>query len=307
MELGDTQLDFEPISLAGGWSGHVLVNWRLADGTVSTESFQPSVDDWRESLERLTSDWTSMPACETLKSSRTAETIRCTMRLCSKPIDVICKHHVASTRNEAVAWRFFGSRERRTWNVGLELLRQGVPTALPRVVIERRRPRAEAWLVTEAIPRAIDLDSVLNWHLHSLALDRRFLVKSCLTRKLSELCARMTRSGIAHRDFKASNIVAGDWDSVGVRLWLVDLDGVRCRRSLRRDDRRSIVRLAASLSDSASVSRQDCARFLRQWLAALDGAQDGWRHLYREMARDVGRYNAAAKRRKHGKLDGFTD
>ncbi|MEE9297323.1 MAG: lipopolysaccharide kinase InaA family protein [Phycisphaerae bacterium] len=301
------RFQFSPIALPGGWSGQVLVDWRIPGESTSAVLATSTPDDWGDVLARLVAD---PEACshQVLKYSRTAQVFLARVELRTGPLEIVCKQSVARGGVGQAVQLIRGSRQRRNWKRAFSLLHAGIRTALPRVILERHRPVAGAWLITEAIPDSIDLDGIMSWQINDVEPARVAGIKRALMHQVVELCRRMEQHGFYHRDFKASNMLVTDWNTEAGRtnLWLVDLDGIR--RGVRLGSGAwwpAIVRLAASLVDNRSVTRTDGARFLQAYLSSDRDKREAWRHWWRRLARDVQRYNQRARHRKRGKLDGF--
>ncbi len=299
--------DVTTIALDDGWSGEVLL--RDPRGEADRAPWTVTLNDWRALLTALIRTPDAVPHRVVLKASRTAEVFRASPRLGGVHLDVVCKHSRTESWARRCVRRVRGSRERRNWDRAFMLLRSGIATATPLAIVERSRPAAEAWLVTQAITDGIDLDGVMSWQIYDLDRCDAIAVKRKLVERFVGLCTRMREAGIRHRDFKASNVLITDWrgDAEGPHLYLVDMDGLS-ESAFRGAGYtwRSITRLAASLADTRSFTRTDAARFLRGYLAADRAGKEGWKAVWLRLSRDVARYNRRAARRKRGKLDGFT-
>ncbi len=297
------RFQFENVELGNGWSARVLIDWTLPEDVAGDSVVKPPRDDWRSLLTTLALRPDELPERVDLKHSRTARVFRARVPSQSPGLQIVCKNS-----GPRPWWR--GSRERRTWNAAFGLLRAGIRTALPRALVERRGRLRSAWLVTEAIPDAIDLDGVMSWQVYALERERVARVKQALAVRVAALCSRMRSRGIYHRDFKASNVLVTDWDGSGAlpRLWLVDLDGVQLRNRLSaRAAWRAVTRLGASLVDCNSVTLTDCARFVRALSQGPGSTPHRWKSDWRRLEHDVAKYNRRSRDRKHGKLDGFLE
>lgn len=308
--MGDAAgFDVQSIELAGGWRGEVLWDGHASGGGTPNSCRTPTANDWRAALEPLVNGHGLPNGATVLKQSRVAQVIQMRVALPCGSVDVVCKYSRARGVSARVLHRLRGSRELGNWRRGLMLLQAGIATARPLVLLQRTKPRCDAWLVTEVVADALDLDGLMSWHIYRMDDAQAVRVKRAVVGALADLCARMDRRRLTHRDFKASNILVTGWrdGGDGLCLWLIDLDGLRTRRiRATRSSRGAVVRLAASLTDHRSVTRADCARFLRAYLEAVTGRGNEWRREFRAMARDVQRYNQLAKLRKRGKIDGFT-
>ncbi len=278
-----------PITLPGGWIGHVA-------------PLDFSEDDWGKGLLKLVAEPGSLPNRVVLKSSKTVQVLSATLMVGNRPINVVCKQSVAASFRQRCASRLRGSRERRHWNRALNLIRRGVPTAMPLAIIECSQPQPQAWIVSEQLADVLDIEHVAA----GLIGEAPIQVKRRLIGEIANLTGILFRAGLAHRDFKASNILVTQWNSEP-RLWLVDLDGIS-QRLLRRKVPHAfaVVRLAASLENHRAVSPTDRLRFLIRWLECHELDTKLWKRYWRNFAQRVRDYNSRAGKRKRGKLDGYT-
>jgi hypothetical protein len=169
--------------------------------------------------------------------------------------------------------------------------------------------KPEAWLVTEAIPEAVDLDQLALIHLPGLTPQAAGAVKGRLIPVLIELLHRLETHRLHHRDLKGSNLLITGWDSPEdkPRIWIVDLDGLGARMPLSRRARwQPLVRLTASLLGYASITRTDYARFLKAYLERAGISVDRWKQGFRMIQARAEDYARRAKGRKRHKLDGYT-
>ncbi|UCC30595.1 MAG: hypothetical protein JSU86_20670 [Phycisphaerales bacterium] len=307
--MAKPRFDIEPISLANGWSGHVLTQCHGVTPQVAAPAVLPTIEQWRPQLSLLAADPKSLPDCTALKYSTSGEVLRARLEARDSAIDVICRQSRVHGIWRRLASSFAPSRERRNFARALQVAEIGINTAIPLALIERRRPRRQAWLVTAYVPDLVDLDQVALRFLPQLGLRRGHRVKDAISEAVIEVLDRMERNNLSHRDLKASNILLKNWDGVGgsVTVWLVDLDGLCRYRYLGAGRRwRPVMRLAASLLSYTTVTRSDYCRFLKRYLAGRTGSTRGtWQQLYRKLAQQAGDYARRAMRRKGHKLNGF--
>jgi len=132
------------------------------------------------------------------------------------------------------------SAARSAFSMGAELVTLGV--SMPRPVawatVRRCGLRLSDYLVTELIPDSYPLTRILQ------AAREHEDRKDAVIDGLAGLMASFHRNGFSNRDMKDGNILVTEQD--GMRLWTVDLDGVRRIDSLTTRgvlrDFRSIVR-----------------------------------------------------------------
>ncbi len=277
------------VVLAGGWRGWIA--------SVDEQ------DGLRAGLETLVANPAGVSGRVVFKTSGTVEVFGCRLGDGENGLDVVCKRSLASGWRARLAGVLRGSRERRNWDRANALVADGIPTAGPIAYLERGWWKREGWLITEAIDGVVDLDRVLGGLVVGVGRDRRRVVVDGVVRCLADLFERLVEKGWRHRDFKASNVLLTGWDAgaEGCRAWLVDLDGLeKVGRVSVADERRMVVRLAASLSGAVGLSRADRCRFLRRVCGGGD-----WKSVWREVQAAVGVYNAKAKLRKRGKIDSY--
>jgi tRNA A-37 threonylcarbamoyl transferase component Bud32 len=190
----------------------------------------------------------------------------------------------------------------RSWVNGHALLDRGLPTPRPLVLVQRRRHglKRECYLMTEKFGDAVNLRDYaleLLGRLSALAAGQRTELHRVIER-VAGLVRGMHDRGISHRDLKALNIlVERTRQSIAVdhavvmpfheapRLFLIDLVGVTCGRSLtRRRMIQNLTRLHASFHDEVRITRGDKLRFLRSYLRWGVHGKRGWKRWWREIA-----------------------
>jgi hypothetical protein len=88
-----------------------------------------------------------------------------------------------------------------------------------------------------------------------------------------------------------------------VRVWLVDVDGLKLKSSLTEWNRlRPLVRLSVSLEVSPHVTRTDRLRFLKRFLLAPGRTDRNWKEFWRRLAAEADRKRQAKRRRDQWKL-----
>jgi hypothetical protein len=259
-------------------------------------------------LEQLITNSDGLPDRQTLKYSKTTQVFRTRLSFSSGPLDVICKLTKAKNPFRRLAGGIALTRERRNVGRAVRLLRAGIDTALPLALLERRGGPSEAWLVTEAIPEAVDLDQLALIHLPGLTPRAAGAVKGRLMPVIIDLLGRLETHRLHHRDLKASNLLITGWDSPEgkPRVWIVDLDGLGARMPFSRRARwQPLVRLTASLLGHTSITRTDYARFLKAYLRRTGIPADRWKQRFRTIQAKSKDYVRRARGRKRDKLDGY--
>jgi len=299
--------NIQPIQLPGGWSGSVVT--ASSSGDASRDRL-PSLSQWNDILSDLVAGRSQPDQRTMLKRSSDICVFRVNITAGDASMDVVCKHSVTSSRLKSLIRRLRRSPERKTFENALFLVDVGVNTPRPLALLERRGPRSQSWLITRAVPQAVDLERIASGLIWDLDPHDMLRIKKALVTAMVEQCRIMADHRIFHRDFKASNILVSDWETSPDRpiAWVIDLDGLRRSFNPKQASQwRMIVRLAASLVSCYALTRTDCLRFLRAYLTATSQANADWKSRWRTLARQVADYNRRSRRRKRGKLDGFED
>ena len=131
---------------------------------------------------------------------------------------------------------------RRCWELGHALLRRGIDTPRPILLVERPgNTSRKDYLLTEAVQGAIGVSEFFAGRWTGLNSHER---RDWLERHLARFARQMRRlhdAGFDHRDLKFANLLVA-CDLADPRVWLLDLDGVRVWRRLPA--RRAVQNLA---------------------------------------------------------------
>lgn len=180
-----------------------------------------------------------------------------------KRAPVVFKHfREGKKRDRLWAW-VRRARARRAWINSHSLRMRGIPTPAPLAFGEKRGQGStrESFLAMEEVVGAEPADQFLEKRLRSLPEAHQQEVRRQFAGSLGSLVRWMHQSGISHRDLKASNILVVQGVE-GMKLWVVDLDGVKTRRKVReRDIARDLGRMQAAFA--ALFSPADEEHFLR--------------------------------------------
>ena len=175
-----TRLVYKTVELPHRFAAEVLERCALSTPPTVVSDHPPAVEEWVTPLTQLVTHPDSLPDRETLKHSRTTQVFRARLPLGGGPIEVICKQTRGKGPLSRLADRLTGSRERENMRRACALLRAGISTALPLALVERTSAPREAWLVTEAIPKAVDLDQVILVQLPQLPRRAAYEAKKAL-------------------------------------------------------------------------------------------------------------------------------
>ena len=300
----------ESITLPGNWTGRVLTARPPRAPSGFGHGGLPKLGHWERLLTRLLDDPTALSDYEVLKHSDKGEVFRARFSWEDRDLNVVCKQSRTRGFWRGLAARWRESKEKADFDRGLALIRAGIATALPLAVIGRKSPVREAWLITEFLVGAVDLDQLILTQLPRLTPNHCRHVKNAIVRSVADFFVSVQQHGYHHRDLKASNIILTNWESHGepVCVWLVDLEGLQPGGSSSEQNRwQPLMRLAASLLGYAMISRSDYCRFLQTYLRRAGLPRDGWKEHYRSLAARATDYARRAQSRKTHKLDGYTD
>jgi hypothetical protein len=298
--IDDTKL----VSFRDGWRGRIYMHRQSSPLTVE----EASTAEWLDFLDRLITSPAKLPQMQRLKLDADAQVIQAVMDRAGRPRAVVCKYSRACGIRARVSGWLRGSRASRNADRATALLGAGINTASPLAWLERRWPAPESWLVCEFVPALIDVDHIALRELPRLSPCDARRAKDRLIDAITELLVRLTSARLSHRDFKASNILVtrSEEPSRYADAWLLDLDGLTQRWA--RDLTtllRPVVRLTASLSQYATLTRTDLARLLKRLVPLVQGGANGWREAFRIVSTEAVKYTRAARTRKKDKLDGF--
>jgi len=302
--------NIQAIQLPGGWSGSVVTGTSSVDPPAPKDHL-PSPLQWKRILSDLVADRSQPDQRTMLKRSSDVRVFRITITVGDTSMDIVCKHSITSTRLKGLLRRLRRTPERKTFENASFLLDVGINTPRPLALLECRGPRSQSWLITQAVPQAVDLERIISGLIWDLDPGDMLRVKKSLIIAVVEQCRLMADHRIFHRDFKASNILVSDWETSPDHptVWIIDLDGLRRSVGAKKEASqwRMIVRLAASLVSCYALTRTDCLRFLRAYLTATNHATADWKSRWHALAQQIINYNRRSRKRKRGKLDGFED
>ena len=291
--------------------GRVLTRWEGRHIGLPELSIGARAEDWVSAIHQLLSDDFDSPSRTMLKTSGGKQVFRTPAVVGNQTVDVVVKRRREGGALGGWPRRILGCRESRMFDAAVRLLRCGILTPPPLAVIERTGPECESFLITLAVPGGQDLETILSSRIWELEPTDAWRAKGRIIRALSSMCLAMQQNGVEHRDFKASNMMVTNWMDARAcpRLWLIDLEGVRFGRRARNTSvlPRSIIRLAASLVHCRGVTRSDALRWIRLWLEMGGSSEWSAKALWKDGQRRVDTYLQKSRRRKRGKIDGYSN
>jgi hypothetical protein len=179
-------------------------------------------------------------------------------------------------------WRF--SPVRRAWETGHALLRRGIDTPRPLVMIETTTGSVRRGdLLTAAVENSMTLHAFFHTRWLEMDAGNQALWLAGRARQLARQLRRLHASGFDHRDLKFPNLLVAE-DPADRRVWLLDLDAVRRWPVLPRfRAEQNLARLNVSAMQVAGIRASDRLRFLRDYLGSRFPAE--WKRWWRAIAR----------------------
>ncbi len=191
---------------------------------------------------------------------------------------VFLKHFKVSRWWEAVRDTLRGTQAAREARAAQRVAAAGIETiACAAVGAESRGPLVrDSYLVSHAIADVTPLDDLSRNPVHAALRTPAF--RRELSRALGQLCGRLHRAGLVHRDLHPANLLAEVKGDGQVRLTLIDLQGVRTRRAwglVFRRGARARWDLFGLFNFFQSALRSDRCRFLNAYLSEAGPAAAG--------------------------------
>jgi tRNA A-37 threonylcarbamoyl transferase component Bud32 len=181
----------------------------------------------------------------------------------------------------------FRSRARRNW-IGARALRvRGVPTPDALALIECRRGLllGGTILITRYVDRSQELNDYVLLRYNRVLSEEETRHKKRFIAALAGVISDMHDKGIYHADLKSNNILVCE-EADAWRLYVVDLDRLRCRRRLSFEERaNNLAQINASVA--ACITPADRMLFFRHYAQGTPLAKEGKRYFRRIM--DIGR------------------
>ena len=189
---------------------------------------------------------------------------------------VFIKIYHLSFFTDMIKYFFQKSKGRKEWEIGNELLGQGIPTALPIAVGEGYRLGIlkENYLILKGIENGKSLK-------HYIVQGRGLAKKRNLPKILAVFIKEIHRKGILHRDLHAGNIIVQEQGKDIVKLYLIDLHDVDILNKLTISQ---ILKNFAQINNP-KARNTDRIRFIKEYTRD----NDNLKHPYKKYARIVGK------------------
>jgi tRNA A-37 threonylcarbamoyl transferase component Bud32 len=186
-----------------------------------------------------------------------------------------------------------GSRARKAWSAGLELISKGFATPDMPIWGEKLRWRIpyRNFLVTSFIPNAHGLYTLLRGKFNPPLNEEKLRIKRSLIYALGNMIGRLHSSGIVHGDLRLDNILVQNWRDRKHNFYLIDNE----RNTLyHKIPERLIIKNLVQLSmiSSAFITHSDRMRFLNAYLSSRKDLQVKKKYVAQEI------YDRTVKRMK---------
>lgn len=242
-------------------------------------------------------------SAEVLKESPSSNVVRLPMSIGAVSTPVIYKRFNCPKRLDALRATLHHSPALRAWHAGHGLLIRRIPTPRPLAMIERIRGPfvRESYLITQAIPDAINLKEYLHEIVAKLPTESRRCRVRWLLGQLGQFLRHMHERNISHRDMKASNflITPADPAAAALKIYLIDLVGVQVWRRLPASRCvQNMTRVVASLQSYGLFTRTDFLRLLCAYRPGVRRNDDEWKRLWHDIHRRVGQKIARNKEQR---------
>lgn len=258
------------IKLDCEWSAHVFLQHRhpKMDWLATRHKFTP--EQWRQTLSDIPA---LLEGGELLKQGSYNRIISKELQVGPNHLAVVIKHIKLRKGWRGILQAIRDSRAKRQWHRSFMMLFRDLPTAWPLAVIERHKAGflRESIFISEKITHSYNLKLAL---LNNGPLPKTPKNRYELCRELGRLLALLRRSGLKHRDCKASNILLQIRTVDGKTSWkpfLVDLDGLGYDYlPFQQRRHQAIVRLAASVLEMPTVRKTDLIAVFDSYLRHQD-------------------------------------
>jgi serine/threonine protein kinase len=170
--------------------------------------------------------------------------------------------------------------------MGNALLIRQLPTPKPLAVWHTYTAglQTDGVIITEEISNAMDLPGYLT-KIETLLEPERTAALRAVVIKIANLIRKMHDLSVSHRDLKSPNLMVSEADGE-IKIWLVDLVGVRTHTNLSQERKaQNLARLNSSFVNSRQINNPERLRFLRQYLRWGMEGPFTWKAWWRRIGR----------------------
>lgn len=233
-------------------------------GSINRDFYSPELLDLLHNPDKSFLE----PLNTVIKDSHTTSSCFMPLKIAGKKVEFHIKRYNYQNIFYALKNLFRTSRGKRVWKVANGWVLRNIPTPLPVAFLEQRKGRflIKSFFITKKIDQSLPLISLFQKGTTN-SPDEISKIRNELLQQGAHILRRMHERGVCHGDLKASNILVQKKAGQKEKLYLVDLDSARVKKSVKERDRiRDLARLNASLLDTRAVPTSDRLRLLHYYL-----------------------------------------
>ncbi len=277
----NTEFGTARIKLPGGYRALVA----LSDSEQNSFTAQ----DWSECLCDPAA-LTSRPD-RVIKSEKDSSVLVKTIAVAKTPLTVIVKHARRPRGLKGLCRSLLPARAVRNFHTALRLRRDSIPAVMPLAAIDKSEYlfcTAESIYVTGFLSDSRDLYWFLRDNMDCLEAGGLKLKKQ-LALQIAEIFAGLHNNGLWHRDAKAGNFLVQTDTAAGLKVTLVDMDGIKPYRFISSRSRRfrQFAKLASTILWNPAINMTDYLRAFTHY-CNLTGIENDQRHkVFRWLVRQA--------------------
>jgi Lipopolysaccharide kinase (Kdo/WaaP) family len=209
------------------------------------------------------------PTCEVVKDQRKIKVAKVEVNMGGEKCRIYVKRYNSFSLRHRFGSMFTVSGGLKSLRGAAILNRNGINTAVPVAAVEERIQRtvARSFYLSREISGGCTVDAYWLATLKPLPALEGVRRRRAFLQNLGELFRTLHSHGVYHNDLKDANILAAPaWNGDSIRLYLLDLEGVRQYRVLSESRRiKNLVQLNRTLGHQLTGTQR--MRFLRAYLA----------------------------------------
>jgi tRNA A-37 threonylcarbamoyl transferase component Bud32 len=237
-------------------------------------------------LVKMQSSFEDVRGLKILKKSKSSEVASLTINDGETQRRIIYKKIFATKSLDPFLSLFRQDGTSRSWTMGNALLIRQLPTPKPLAVWHTYTAglQTDGVIITEEISNAMDLPGYLT-KIETLLEPERTAALRAVVFKIANLIRKMHDLSVSHRDLKSPNLMVSEADGE-IKIWLVDLVGVRTHTNLSQERKaQNLARLNSSFVNSSQINNPERLRFLRQYLRWGMEGPFTWKAWWRRIGR----------------------